>query len=472
MTEQTEKIVPLTSDEPPRHRGLVRAASLLLATVAVAASVAVAAYWMLNRPKAERRPPRSGAVPVEVMEVTASAHRADIEAMGTVVPARDVALSAEVGGRIASVSESFVPGGLFAAGESILRIEPEDYELALTKRLLGLEQAGLSVRQRDSDIASRQSDLAKAQEALKVEQGRSAVARREYDLLEQDLGDSDRQLVLRELQLASAEAAVNAAAAAVESARAARSSAESAVNEARTSLHEAWLDYERTNVVAPFNGTVVSRPVERGSQVSPGQALARFVGTDAYWVRVQVPVDQLRWIDLPADGQGGSKVRVYHEARWGKGVHRDGRVIRLLPGLEPQGRMAQLIVSVSDPLGLSAPEARAAPLLLDAYVTVQIEGRELPDVIRVPRAALHDGERVWVASPQDTLAIRTVALAWSGKESVYVSAGLKPGERLITSDLGTPVEGLPIRVAGEEAGPPTRPAGGRTGQPARKEATP
>jgi RND family efflux transporter MFP subunit len=454
---------------PPKRpgRALGSAIAIVLAVASLGGGGALAAYWFLNRPQARRRPPRSGAVLVELTEVRSSRHRVVVEAMGTVIPAREISLGARVSGQVHAVESQFVPGGLFAEGQVMLRIDPEDFQITETKWLLAVQRRRLETQQRDNDIALRTAELAKAKEALKLEEGMQVVALRGYQRVGQTDDARDEDLILRRPQLASAKKAVEAAEAAVKSARAAKASADQAVEEARNSLREARLALARTEVTAPFSGTVVQRNVELGSQVAAGQALATFVGTDEYWVLTSVPVDELRWIDLPADGRGGSSARIYHESHWGPDKWRAGEVVRVLPGLEPQGRMARVIVKVADPLGLASEQAREAPLLLDAYVRAQIDGRQLDEVVRIPRSALHEGEYVWVASPDKKLDVRRVDVVRKGKAYVYVSGGLKPGERMVTSDLAAPVAGLPLRTA--EDGPPGRRS--RGDRPASKPAT-
>lgn len=411
-------------------RWMSRIIRLLMVLLVLGAGVGVSAYWLNNRPSTQRRPPAPEALLVEVTPVVRGDHLVTIQAMGTVVPATEVQLAAQVGGRIIEVNPEFVPGGHFKSGQRILQIESKDYELVL--------------QQRSSDLARTQCDL-------KVELGQQSVASREYELLGETVTEQDRELVLRQPQLAMAEAAVAAAEAALEKAK---------------------LDLERTTVRSPFNAMVDSREVNLGSQVSAGTSLATLVGTDEFWVEVTVPVSHLRWLTVPrADGQAGSAVSVYHEPAWGPGVSRSGTVVRLKAGVEPQGRMARLLVSVRDPLSLAADSTDGPPMILGAYVRVVIDGSRLADVIRVPRSALHDGNLAWVMSADGTLDIREVTIAWSGNDHVYVSAGLSEGEALVTSDLAAPVQGMLVRTgkpgASEAAGDgepqPASPAAGEEG---------
>ena len=382
---------------------------VLLALAILGTSAAVALYWLTHRPKPPRRAPEALAALVEVLRVAPAREQVTIRAMGTVRPAHSADLAARVSGEIVEVNPEFVPGGRFGKGARILSVERSDYELA--------------VRQRAADLTRAQGDLA-------LEMGQQDVARREYELLGRDLDDADRALLLRQPQLAKAKAAVSAAEAA---------------------LDDAQLDLRRTDVTAPFHAVVQTRNADLGSQVNAGAALATLVGTDEYWIETAVPVDELRWIRFPDEGAGpGSAARICHESAWGRGAFRTGVVVRLMADLEPEGRMARLLVGVPDPLDLKSPSAARRPLLIGSFVRVEIAGRELVSVVRLPRSVLRDGNRVWVMDGKGTLEIREVGLAWTGDEYVYVNEGLADGDLVVTSDLAAPVPGMALRTSGSE----------------------
>ncbi len=397
--------------------------ALLVIAILVIAAV-IATILLLTPPTTERGTPKKQSILVEVTPVERQSHNVTVRAMGTVIPAVSIQLASRVSGEIIEVSDRFVPGGLFKTGQKIIQVDPEDYRLV--------------VRQRTSDLTKAESDL-------KVEMGQQSVARREYELLQKEIADEDKSLVLREPHLAVAEANVAAA-------KAARDKAE--------------LDLKRTTVVAPFNLIVQSRNVNLGAQVAVGTTLASLVGTDKYWVQVTVPVDELKWIRIPAhDGGGeGSKVRVYYASAWGAGVYRSGTVERLMTSLEPEGRMAMLLVAVEDPLCLQCGAGRE--LILDSYVRVEIDGNELDNVAKVPRTALHDGDFIWVMKveeavnektgekeEQKTLDIRRIETAWSDNDYVYVSEGVENGDLLVTSNIGAPVQGMALRTAKRDKSP-------------------
>ncbi len=390
---------------------------LLLAILG--ASGAISYRWLANPPVTQRRPPRPESVRVEVTPVTLGAQQVVVRAMGSVIPEREIQIAARVIGQVVDVSPHFEPGGRFKVGETLLRIDPKDYELALEQQ---------------------EGNLTKVQSDVKLEMGQQDVAKREYEILGETAGEEDEELVLRRPQLAAKEAAVSIA---------------------RATLDKARLDLERTEIVAPFNAFVQARVANLGSYVSPGAPLATLVGTDEFWVEVSVPVDELSWLDIPtADGEEGSKARIYNTVAWGDEGYRDGVVTRLLAALEPQGRMARLLVAVPDPLDLDSDEEPRRPLLLDSFVRVEIGGKDIENVANIPRTALREGRQAWVMTADSTLDIRDVDVVWSSVDRVYVSRGLSDGDLLVVSDLPAPVQGMALRT-GDESSPAGKAAGRR-----------
>lgn len=361
------------------------------------------AYLKSSGPKPQRKPPRKMISLVQVMPLQKSDETVSVRAMGTVVPAREVSLKSRVSGEIVRTHPEFAPGGFLSAGEEVLRIDPTDYEL---------------------DLARKKSQVADAAYRLKLELGHQEVAKREWQLLKGNKSAKDSDLALRKPHLEKARADLAAA---------------------RAELKGAELNLERTRITAPFNAVVRERHVERGSQVAAQEKLADLVGTDEYWVRVSVPVDRLRWLRIPrSTEEEGADVAI----RYGvEDEERTGRVIKLLSDLASEGRMARLLVAVKDPLDLSNPASDRPPLLIGEYVQAGIKGRELTDVFRIPRSALRDGARVWLAAPDDTLSIREVETLWRDSDTVLLRKGLKTGDRLILSDIAAPVEGMPLRVS-------------------------
>ncbi|HPD17231.1 MAG TPA: HlyD family efflux transporter periplasmic adaptor subunit [Planctomycetota bacterium] len=491
----------LTPAEAPAAKGRRTLVALLQACLAIAVlagGIVFAGYLLRTGPKAGRRNPEPRALLVSVSEVARSRERAVVHAMGTVRAAQTINLQPRVSGEIVEVTPECIPGGMLKEGSVIARIDPADYQLAVEQQTTEVERltallaqrraelaqresdvatAASAIQQRASEVLKAQNELVKAEAALRIEQGQQAVARREYELLGKKLSEADLDLVLRKPQLLTAEANCDAARAAKAAAEAARDSAvaakaaaeamkqsaaaaveaaEASKKAAEVALKQAQLDLARTAIRAPFNAIVEAESVDLGSQVSSQTPLASLVGTDEYWVEVSVPVDQLQWLRVPRSrGEEGSTARIYDEAAWGPDTFRVGTVIRLASGLETEGRMARLLVSVPDPLGLKGASARPPALLIGSYVRVEIEGTELDGVVPLDRDLVHEGDQVWVMGADGTLEIRKPVIVFRGRDRLLISGGLDTGDKVVTTNIAAPVPGTPLRTraAAGAAGP-------------------
>lgn len=393
-----------------------RALTILLCLVILGAGIAGASYLNKTSPKAmKRRPPRMDPL-VKVQILQRTDERVTVRAMGTVVPALEMVLKSRVSGEVISTHPEFIEGGFLKKGTKVLQIDPQDYELA---------------------VEQKRSQVVNARYALKLEMGHQEVAQREWELLKGDkpAKDMDLELALRKPHLEKAKADLSAA---------------------EADLKKAELDLARTTIRAPFNAIVRNKHVELGSQISTQDVLAELVGTDEYWVQVSVPVDRLKWITIPTNmGESGSMVSISYGTGSSSTFQRKGRVIKLLGDLDAEGRMARILVSVKDPLDLQGNEIKRPPLLIGDYVRVEIEGHELKGVFKIPRMALRDNSKIWIERGEGLLHIRQVEVVWRDPQYIFLRDGLKEGERLIVSDLATPVEGMPViieRPGGREPG--------------------
>ncbi|MCU0693150.1 MAG: HlyD family efflux transporter periplasmic adaptor subunit, partial [Polyangiaceae bacterium] len=249
-------------------------------------------------------------------------------------------------------------------------------------------------------------------------------------------------------------------------------SAKAALEGASAGLQRAKLSLSRTQIIAPFNAFVQSESVDIGQIVNAAMQLGRLVGTDAFWVQVSVPVEKLSWIRIPGlNAKEGSQVRVWQDVGDGQ-VERVGKVIRLFGDLDPVGRMARVLVEIPNPLessthdaatpktsaspaanrdGAWGPKPSSLPLLVGAFVNVRIDAGQLDNVVEVPRSAIRDGDKVYVVDDEGSLRTKQLSVAWRLENSVLVSSGVRSGDRVIISQLATPLEGMKVRIIDNDA---------------------
>lgn len=387
--------------------------SVIVPLAILAGGVFVTMHFMKTSPKAVPRQRPVFETLVQVETIRFSSEQTIVSGMGSVVAAREVDLKPRVGGDVVYLNEEVVPGGVLAEGQTVLRIDPANYQF--------------KVSQLESEVARAEADLV-------LEMGNQRVAKKEFELLGEDALEEEKALMLRLPQLRQKEAALKSS---------------------RSKLAESALELERTALKAPFDSVIRSKSVELGSRVTEATPVAHLIGTDSFWVQVSVPVDKLDWITFP-DKQNldqGSAVRIFTKTSGGPDDFRSGRVIRLAADLDEGGRMAKVIVAVEDPLCLQ-PENQGQPILfLGSYVRVEIDGKTLEDVYPLNRAYLRDSSTIWLLANDSTLEIRSVEPVFKGPSAVLLQNQVKPGEKLIVSNIATPVAGMKVRLEGEKGGP-------------------
>ena len=354
-----------------------------------------------SAPEAKKRQPRAMQVLVNIEPLIMANAGVRVEGMGLVVAAREVKLKAQVSGQVVEIAADFLEGQHVAAGTVLAQIEADDYELQL---------------------AQAQSTLELREAELELEMGFQRVAGREWQLLGEssDILAESSSLALREPQLKQAQAM--------------QRSAQSAVDRAR-------LDLSRTEIAVPFNAQVLEKSVEVGSLAGIGGDVAHVVSTDSFYVRVSIPVNRVPVLEIPG---GEALVSIS-----GAESPMTGRIISLLGDLDPNGRMARVLVEVRDPLGLEPQNAGRAKLLLGAYVTVDLVGHPMPNTFLISRETLRNDDHVWLRRPDATLEIRSVSVLWKNRDTVVIGEGLAAGEQLITSSLSFAADGMEVTVAGE-----------------------
>ncbi len=384
-------------------RILVPVGFLLLSGLAAAALVR-------TRPEVETQEVKTLAPLVRVLTIEPENRTLDVHAQGTVLPRTETTLIAQVAGTVTATSPDFEAGGFFRRGQTLVKLDPRDYEVAVRRAKAQVAQAELQVE---------------------LQEAEAQVAIEEW----QELGAGEASpLVRREPQLAQARAGLEAA---------------------RAELAKAELDLERTHIRAPFTGRVRGKRVDLGQFLSPGTPLATIHATDYAEVRLPVADDQLGYLELPftyrnADSEDGPSVTL--SARLGRHQHSwEGRIVRTEGELDSRTRMLNLVARVENPYDRSADAPERPPLAVGTFVEAEIDGRMADGVFVVPRVALRPtrrgmSEQVLIVDGEDRLRFRDVDILRLDGESAMISSGLTAGERVCVSPLDAAVDGMEVRT--------------------------
>jgi RND family efflux transporter MFP subunit len=367
-----------------------------LAIGVIALGVIGSEMLVATAPTASRKPPEKTARLVTTEPVQSGNYNVSLLGYGVVQAEQQVTLQARVSGTVQSIGPQFVPGTAFRKGDLLVQLDNTDYRI---------------------ELQTAQAALAQAQSTLTSEQGNQVVAQSDFDLLGLNVDERERALILRKPQLEAAKASVQSAQAGVERAK---------------------VNLERTVLRAPFDGVVVSREASVGGQVSASSILGVLASSKAYWVSVAVPQADVKWISFPSGQQKGSAVCVSDASSSEQGCHK-GRVLSLQTSVQDSGRQAQVLVEIP-----RTSDKNLQPLLLAQYVKVRFDGIELARVFKLAPSSVHDG-KVWV-NDNGELDIRPVNIAFRSAEYVLIDQGLKDGEHIVTSNLGSPVNRMAIRT--------------------------
>ena len=339
---------------------------------------------------------------VEIIEATQSEQLVKVYASGVVQPSHQVNLVPQVQGKIVYVADGLRVGQRFRKGEIIAQVEQTEYQLAVAGERSRVEQARLN---------------------LTVEKERERDAQREWELLGNE-GEAP-ELASRKPQLRLAELSVEAA---------------------EAGLERAELALARTILRAPFDCIVRTEQLELG-QVVGGNPVATLQGTKQFQVRVSVPTLHLPNLYVPGiTGETGSKADIRFSISETVTLHKNGYVLGLESELDPQARTINLLVAIDDPM-----DGEGLPLLIGAYVDVELDGQSVMNTVRIPSTALREGSYVLVANSEDKLARKDVKVGWFDQSDVVLTNGLSTGDRIVTTPMSYPIYGASLELLPEQS---------------------
>lgn len=295
-------------------------------------------------------------------------------------------VESDLGFRVAGkvVARLVDAGQVVRYGQPLMRIDPTDYSLAAEAAAQSVSAARARAAQTSAD-ERRYRDLVSA----------GAVSASAYD-------QAKAAALTAHAQLSAAEA------------------------QARVSRN----DSAYTVLVADTDGTVAETLAEPGQVVSAGQTVVRLAHSGPREAVVALP-ETVR----PAPGTAA-------QARTYGGLYGEARLRQLSDAADPTTRTYEARFVLT-----GAPAA--APL--GSTVTISLSAPGQHSAISVPLGAIYDrghGPGIWVVAPNRNPKVswQPVQLASVGEETAAVSAGLRPGERIVTLGAHLLHEGEAVRI--------------------------
>ena len=362
------------------------------------------AWLIFNNPPQARRggPPPGPQTVVQVQPVQAQDFQIKVHSYGTVQPRTQSILVAQVSGQIIEVSPQFRPGGFFASGDVLVRIEPRDYEANVNIAL---------------------ASLMDAKQALAQEQARAEQAAEDWQQLAAGAEPSD--LVLRKPQLQAARARVVSA---------------------ESNLAKARLNLERSQITAPFAGRILRQLVDLGQVVGGASQLAEVYATDYIEVRLPIRNSDLGFLKLPE----ALPTDVHHtlpvtfRSELGDAMTWQGQVVRTEGAIDEVSRQLHVVAQVENPF---QPRDGSRPLKIGEYLTAEIGGNTLLGAVVIPADTIYQSSYVYVVE-EGLLQRRAVQVGWQNEQVALINAGLQRDEQLVVTPLGQVTSGMAVRVQG------------------------
>jgi len=334
-----------------------------------------------------------------------------LDGLGTVQAFNNVAVRAMVDGPLIEVR--FREGQDVKAGDVLARIDPRPYQAAL-------DQAVAKLHQDQATLANARADVGR------------------YAKLAATAYASAQQLDTARATVAQLEAQV--------------AGDQASIDNARTQLGYA-------TITAPGDGRTGLRQVDQGNIVHATDLNPITVLTQLKPISVVFTLPQQTLTAVSAAMAGGMPEVLATEQAGAADTANPNAV--LAPKILDRGQLAVLDNQVDPTTGTIKLKATFpnADLRLwpGAFVNVRLLARTDRDAITVPAAAVQRGPTgpyLYIVDEGNKAERRALTLGYQGEQSIVVTSGVRPGERVVTEGAQRLADGKEVAVAGPDGNAP------------------
>jgi membrane fusion protein (multidrug efflux system) len=384
--------------------------------------------------------------------IVAEVDQRTVQVGGEFVARTEGVPTVETRARVPGVLEQvlFREGSEVRKGQRLFVIQQDEYKAALQ-----------SAR---AQLAKAQADLTRARDVSVIDRARANL-----DQAKADLGRA-RQDVARYRPLAQAQAipqqdldtAISreqVAAAAVEGADAALKDtvlnqrtaiqlAQAAVESAKAAVIQADLNLKYTVVEAPITGIISKLAVDTGNLVGKGEPTLLATVSAIHPIYVDFSIVEADYLRLVKREPGLGRGEVPRDRAPtlellladGSVYPHKGQTIFVDRAIDPKTGTIQVRAEFPNPERVLRP---------GQFARVRAITEEVPDAILVPQLAVQDlqgAKTVLVVGEGDKVALRTVTLREAYQQFYIVTAGLKPGERVIVEGIQKARPGMQVKA--------------------------
>lgn len=402
--------------ESPSSSKVLR--GILISVFILIAGVIVMQRLIRTQRKSARLQPPEISLRVQVQEVKKRTLQLFLEGFGTTQADKIVEIVPEVSGKIVFALPDLKPGLSVKKGKVLFRVDRDLYDLEYQRLKSQYEplkkQLAIGEKSLALDILDEKRNL---QLLKKNAIDPSTFERVQVKLLERQ----QRQESLRQ-----------------------------SISLLEVQMKQALLNISRSTLTAPFDGKVTQGSLTRGAYVQAGRGVVTLESTDRVEIPVSFGLDDLhkiidktgRSVDIfkiPDFLKTMGSVEIQNPQE--PGITWKGEVTRTGGRVNLQTRTLDLWIAVP----LQAKDQELPTLLSGVFCSVKIPFRQMPQAVRLPMQALHDGDSVYLAT-NGRLKKRTVGIGHKTNDFFVVTSGLEDGDKVVISPITDPVENTAVSV--------------------------
>ena len=346
-------------------------------------------------------------VAVSVATVASGGITVRIPALGTITPLATVTVKTQISGTLQKIL--FKEGQLVKEGDPIALIDPRPYEAALA-------QAQGNLRRDQALLTEARLDLKRYEDLITQD----SVAQQQVDtqrsLVDQDIGT-----------VASDEA----------------------------NIKTAKINLVYCHITSPVTGRVGLRQVDQGNYVTPGDANGLVVITQLQPITAIFPIPEDNVTKVMQRLHDGATLTAEAYDRTNSAKLSDGKVLTVDNQIDVTTGTVKLRALFDN---------KDNTLFPNQFVNIQLVVDDLKNQVVMPNAAVHRGAPngvtasfVYLVNADGTVSVRPVTLGVVDGENIGVTAGLTPGQVVVTEGGDRLRDGVPVSVPGATP-PPVRAA--------------
>lgn len=363
------------------------------------------------------------AAPVEAVAVSGETRYS-----ANVVPDTSVNVAFRVGGYITGLHQVRGTGGDRALQEG--DFVPRGTVLAVVRQ----DDYRVKVELAKSTLAEAAASLAAAK--WQVSEAEASLRQTEIDfgransLFEsQSLTKADHEAAATKLEVAKARAA---------SAKSQAESVQRRMAAAADQVKEAEIALGDTELRAPMDGTVLSRPIEVGSLVSPGSVGVVLGDTSSVKAAFGVPDAAVAHLRL------GQSLQIRTDAI--PGTDFPGRITRIAPAADMKSRLFEVELSVPNGQKQLRPGMIATVIIFDAGSRVPVPVLPLTAIVPSKTERQYAVFILETNGKEHVARMRDVRLGDAVGSSITVLEGVKLGQFVVTSGSNLVTDGQPVQL--------------------------